>query len=474
MTSILWHIAPYVPIVASSPDATAYSSLELNGRGQKDFELEQNYIILDGTFKPSTEDVNWWTTQIGTNQWVNPNMNPSPYINIMFSSPQTSGFTLLFDTMTGDYIRGFYCDFIYNGTVVETEYFQPNNAIYYCDYSGAAYNEIEIIVLSTLPLRRAKIDGIVFGEVKSFTGDEIKDATVVKDFNLNMETLPYGTATFTVMSDNDISAWFASRQRIDLWHNTDLIGIFYLQDAKRIAEKIWTITAVDGFGVLESMFYEGRDCLSGVSAKTLAADIINGSSLTLDASAVSDFTAHGLLMAQTCRGAFQQLLFRWGICARMEGDTLVLMDEPTASQKTLTADEVYNDAKIQTDAEHSSFTYTVRDYTQDANGYIECAGNKYTLTENFINYSYGIGGADNVATFNGATLVPYSEHLGIRGRMMAYYQRRNHWIGRFVWNGENLCDRLTFPTSWATLTGTINKITLKISGIVAAEVEALE
>ncbi|MBR2587466.1 hypothetical protein IKE71_03815 [Candidatus Saccharibacteria bacterium] len=476
MNKILWHITPPVSMTTASTDATSYSDLNLNGQGKKFISLERNYTLLDGSFEASTEDVPFWSSAIGNGNYiVYPNFNPAPSLTVTFDSPQTQGLTFLFDTATGDYLYSFYVVYYDGATLLESKSYFCTNAIFYADYSGAAYDNIEIIVNNSLPLRRAKIDGIVVGEIKTFTGNDIESETLVKECDLDAESLPYGTATLRVTSSTDISPYFAARQRIDVWHDDVLLGVYFLDTVSRISEKRWQINAVDGIGILQDMDFAGGDYTGvGASAYSIISTLVSGSGLSVVYDNIADATCIGILKTQSRRNALQQVLFRLGASARMEGLDLHLFAAPTSPSGTKSKDKVYMGATIDTDTPKSAVVYNVDDYYQAADGMVVIGNTRYAYSTTTLTSNYVTAGNAAQVTINGTTLVTLVDATAILARAYAFYARRNRWKGRFVWDGEKLGDRLTLPTSWTTLTGNIYKMTLTISGIVAAEVEALE
>lgn len=362
----------------------------------------------------------------------------------------------------------------YQGTTLKSEKsFIPDSSLYFCSNKVTAFDKIVMTFPRTLlPKQWLKINEILFGIVRTFDMDELREASITNEMSLSGLELPESSFTWTLESKNNIDFMFQLKQPVTVKNNGKSIGVYYVDSSRRDSNSKYKITCHDAFGVLSEVQFDGGAYLSGISALTLLQTVV-GDSFGIICTA-EDTTLYGLLKPQTKREAIQQIIFAWGVCASTDADGKIHVFKPTETATTISADVTYTGVSVETNAITTSVKVIGHTYTTTASTTgIEINGTYYKDTKTpytVQNPNVTASDKENVVTVEDATLVSTHNGQAIAQRLYDFYLKRNAYTGRIVWNGEKLGDLLTMQNAWdGTHTGTIERMEFILSNTVAVQ-----
>lgn len=436
--------------------------------------LERNAWRLNGRYRArGSHTLAFWSSTLSGEDCM---FQASPVITIDFDQQYSStGITLFFDTATGDH-----CALVnvkwYQGTSLKADVdFEPDSAEYFCRQTVTSYNRVVVTLKKTsLPYRRAKLDRIMFGVHRSFGMTEIRNASIISDMDLLSAELPVSTSKWTLDSREDVEYMFQFKQPVETWNDDALICVHYINNSKRTAGGLYDVSCHDAFGVLDETPFPGG-VYSGKSAKALLEEILGGDFI-LDCQA-EDTALTGVIQAGTKRGAVQQVLFAWGVCASTFGTEKIRVFSPSSAPTEIGRDRTFPGASVDTAAIVTKVTVTAHTYVQDSNGGVEIGGAKYKDTETVytvVNPNVTAADKQNVVEVTGATLVSTSIGQAVAQRVYDYYARRSTHKAKIVWRGERLGDCVTVPNSWGgTVTGNLTRMEVSLSNTVVSNCETV-
>lgn len=458
----------------SASDKESFSTLDFNNGSPEPYAitLETNRWILDGSAEVFSGSAVYWSSSLSDN---NGDFSTPPVIAVDFSQYITSdGLTLFFDETAEEFAYQVSITWLQDGNTLVSGTYTVDSADYYCPQSVIGYNRLEISIdSSSLPVRRARMDKIMFGKVFVFTGANLRSASVVNECNLISAELP--ASALNVVADIPNELTFQAKQPFEISANGYMLGTYYLTDSSRQSSTVYKIAAQDAIGVLNEQYYGGGAFLSGVSAMSLVQTIVGGAfDIVFDG--VTDTTLYGLLMPMSKRDALQQVLFAWGVACRTDGGSVIRIFAPPAVPTTIGRDRTYLGVSVDQLAAVSEVNVTAHTYTVDANGSIELNGVKYSDTETVYTATrLNLGGKDNIIESSDCTLISTANGAATAQRILDYYSRPTTHKSKILWQGEHLGDCVNQPTPWnTTQDGNIESLTVMISGIIAASVESKE
>lgn len=415
--------------------------------------LEQNRWSLDGSFRIFRE-VAYWSDEIsdeegefGTNPVVT--IRTSSYVDgtgISIVSPQYTELTVKWWHGTSIVAQG-----NYTGRTIVIE-------------QVANYNKVSFTVTKTEPYRRARIDQILLGVIREFDETTSVSASVVNETDLLSSSLPASAFNWELRARN--AYIFQQKQPIQVYGDS-LIGVYYVDSAKRLSQDRYRVTASDAIGVLGSQYFPGGAYLTGVSAHALARAICGDFAVQIDA---PDRTMYGLLLPQTRREALQQLCFAWGVTVSTHGRSGIRIFNIPEEVNQIPANKTYIGTGIEEQPKVTKVTLIAHYYEQDDSGSIEIAGTKYA------DYQYTFTASDpatvgNEVTISEATLADYWSAQETADRILEYYQRRQIVTSRVIYDGYALGDRVRQLSPWGTtVDGNIESLSITLSHLTAAEV----
>jgi hypothetical protein len=315
--------------------------------------LEPDFWLLDGNYKikPSTAvRVGLMTTDMSSDNVIGGgDFDPGPILTITFGSVHstTNGLTLYFSEYTNDW-----CTFItvafYDAAnaLIRTDNYTPTSAEFSTNQAVSDFKKITIKFVVTNGLYRyARLTGIDFDDLVTWSGSEIKAARVVESINPLSVELPMNTMDLTLFSaDGDFSivdpaglyANLQYKEPLDVYENLNgeivYIGRFYLDEWESQSENLAVFKAFDAIGILEGLEFMGGWWTYNLSGQPVIdiEDFLDrvfedvGFTYELDAS-FSSAVLNGYLPITTCREALQQALISLGAYATCARSSTVLI-----------------------------------------------------------------------------------------------------------------------------------------------------
>lgn len=298
----------------------------------------------------------------------------------------------------------------------------------------------------------------------TFTQDKIKDGTMYRSRDLLSASLEVDTLTVTVECDTPTITKFKRNAQLVRYYNDDQDGTFYVQSIKRIAPKLYTITATSKVGLLS-----GGQHMGGIYSGDLAGDVIRdicGDVAVMVKSNISGIKLYGWMPIATPRENLAQVLFATGATVKEDRDgTLRVEGLWDGMSSIISADRIYEDSSVDYDSDVSGVSVTEHQYTEGgeltslfegtaAQGDIitfsephyGLVATGFTIVESGANYakvSAGSGtlqgrpyihntreitrtvnaaAAENVKTVRSATLVSLVNSKAVAERMVNYYK----------------------------------------------------
>lgn len=444
-----------------------FATLELNkwgGSGTKKIYAGQDVAFISAAM--SGADCTFTTT---------------PSLTVEFDNNYTTlGIYLRFATNSTDYAASVTLTWYQGATQLDQKTFSPDGPAYFCENMVTAFNKLVITINSTnLPYRYARLEQILFGVVREFTGREIGSVEILQEVSLISAEISINTLDWKLKSQSGVEFIFQLKQPVEAYSNNNLIGVFYIDDkAKRTAENAYEIPCCDAIGVLD-----GDDFAAAIytdeNAADLMAEIVSGAfELDIDSSFASA-TVTGYIPDCTRREALQQVAFAIGAVVDTSGTGKIrVYPAPSDTPAEIPASRVYFGGSVDQDSIVTAVVVTYHTYTAGSgttgDDVITVDGVKYvhtTGTARVDNPNVTASDKQNVKTVKEATLVNASNAASVAARVYAYYQRRNTVNSRIVVNGEAPGDYVTIPTAWgATMTGNVESMKLKLSNVTAADV----
>lgn len=298
----------------------------------------------------------------------------------------------------------------------------------------------------------------------TFTQDKIKDGTMYRSRDLLSASLEVDTLTVTVECDDSTITKFQRNAQLVRYYNDDQDGTFYVQSIKRIAPKLYTITATSKVGLLS-----GGQHMGGIYTGNLAGDVIKdicGDVAVAVKSNISDIKLYGWLPIATPRENLAQVLFATGATVKEDRDgTLRVEGLWDGMSSIISADRIYEDSSVDYGSDVSSVSVTEHQYAEGgelttlfegtaaqgdvitfSDPHYGLVATGFTIIESGANYakvSAGSGtlqgqpyihntreitrtvnadAAENVKTVRNATLVSLVNSKAVAERMVNYYK----------------------------------------------------
>lgn len=436
--------------------------------------LEHNNWVLDGTFDfLDNSEIAFWSAEVSDDDGE---FSTSPVIKILFDSQYNStGLTLTFDPATGLYCSKINIKWYQGEMKKESADFYPDSTKYVCNQTAKSFDRIEITLLQTnIPNRRAKLSHILLGIERTFDMTEIRTATIKNDLSLISLEIPVSTFNWRLDSHDDVDYMFQLKQPVEVRNDGNLLGVYYIDESTRQSSSIYDLSCYDAFGILDEIPFPGAVYVNK-SAQQLVYDIIDGS---FDVSFnVDDVNLTGAILDTTRRGALQQVLFAWGVCAATDASSGIRIFYPGTIAQAIGANRTYTGATARTTSVVTEVRVTSHAYTQNDDGDVTINGIKYLDTKtvhSVQNPDVTVNDKQNIVEITDATLISSSIGQSCAQRVYDYYARRATNSAKIVWDGEKLGDRVTVPNSWgASNTGNVETMSITLSNVVAASCEVI-
>jgi hypothetical protein len=193
--------------------------------------LEENLWRLDGSFEflPSnyaSEEIGWWSSEMSGADCTFEN---NPVVRFTFPALlSTLGWTLYFDTLSGQYVKKVRVS-AYNasGVMVDTGIYTNDSAVFAVQHYVGDYAAVEFEFMETSePMRRVRLIEVDFGITKNYDRNALGSVSMIYGADILSRSLPTRELVFTF--DN-------SDKQYNLL-NPD--GVYqYLQEGQKIRAK---------------------------------------------------------------------------------------------------------------------------------------------------------------------------------------------------------------------------------------------
>lgn len=459
--------------VVNTAAATSFSVpglLPTGGDSALIASLEHNIWTMNGIREINDgQRVAFWSTEISN---ADGDFASAPVIDITFGAQHTSvGLTLTFDVE--DYCSAVNIKWYQQGSLKANEDFYPNGSVYFCDNRVESYDRVVITLQKThLPNRRAKLNRIQFGVVRTYGMSETRGAHITAEVNPLMTELPVSTFAWTLESKGAEELLFQRRQPVEVRNDGALVGVYYVKESRRTTKKVHEIDCEDVWGALDSANFVGG-VYTNKSAKELLKEVVGDKYPITYGEGVVDTLLTGAIMPGTRRAAAHQVLFAWGVMAATDGVYGIRVFNKPVDTLVMAEDEVYLGARIRQSTVVTGVRVVAHSYAADGNGNIDIAGSKYsdtTTTYEIANPNVTAADAENIVSIENATLVSASNVQSVAQRIYDSYLNRQTCETKIVWSGQKLGDKVRVPDGWGgTVEGNITLMEIKLSNLVAAD-----
>lgn len=290
--------------------------------------LEKNYWKLDGTFRvfpDNPEDTTWglWSKQMSGEGG---SFETPITLTLSFSAYHESiGLTFEFNPHDNSYCNNLNIKWYQGNTLLYDLNFTPDKWNYSCTQTVENYDRIVITFYSmNKPYRYLKVQNIMHGILQEFK-EALKSADIYEETDISGLTLSINTLDFVVYSEDDrfnifnpegVYTLLQKKQQLTVTGTSNdtmmNMGIFYVDEMEAQSDKLLSISAVDGIGIMDGTSFKG-----GIYSNKLVSELIEeimtdaGFGYTLDA-ALSAKTVSGYIPICSHRQALQYVVFAAG------------------------------------------------------------------------------------------------------------------------------------------------------------------
>ena len=235
---------------------------------------EPDFWLLDGSYKfvPTTNiDAGFISAEMSGADGSFPGSIPTIAIGFAEVQSTTGGLTFYFSD-SGDYIDDLRITFLdASAAVIRTDTYNPTGPVFSTNQAVANFQGISIVLHDTgKPYRYARLKVIHFDTLTTFTGTEIKSATLVEQIDPSGLELPFNTLNLSLISsESGFSIIEPSGFYADLKQNEPLelsenigddvvfLGRYYLDSWESTGEHEATFHAMDAIGILDEVKWLG-------------------------------------------------------------------------------------------------------------------------------------------------------------------------------------------------------------------------
>jgi hypothetical protein len=445
------------------------------------FEPDQWLLSGDYKIKPST------TVRIG---YMSSNMSDEngdnstdAYVEVTFGSVHstTNGLTLYFSEYTGDYCTNINVSF-YNSSdvLIRADNYLPTGIVFSTNQAVANFKRIVVsFSVTSRPYRYARLTGIDFDDLITFSGSEIKAASVIEQINPLSVELPMNTLDLTLYSaagDFSIVApagFYANlqyKEPLDVYENLNneivYIGRFYLDRWESQSENLATFSCVDALGIGEIAATNYYTMQEGLWINDPLEDVVGeildstGFSYEIDAS-FAGVGLYGWIPLSTRREALQQIAFTIGAYVTCARSNKILI-----KPFELASDLVSYDYTLTSASKSLASPVTQRPLVTG----VKILTSRYNyLTANKIVFSGQLATGDYIIHFPDGVINEIATQSGGTGVKTSFLYGANHMqftvtsAGTFEFTAQLYYERLTSPATLnngslpaGTLTNIIN------------------
>ena len=448
------------------------------GNGASYVTLEKNRWLLDGSFDfYDGGAVSFWSDALSDDDGA---FSTPPTITIDFDERYTS-LGIYLESGGDAWISALSIAWYQGSTELASEDFTPDGLSYFCEHAVTAYDRVVLTIRKTsLPHRRARLDRIMFGIVRTFLRDELRSGSVkvIQEIDPTSRTLAANALDWTLSSRNEVEYLFQAKQPVYAYDGNVLIGAFYITDSDRLRGKLYDITCTDAIGVLDDDPFPDA-YYSGANAYTLATDICQGFTVEMDA-ALKEKTVKGVISGKTRRGALQQLCFALGSVADTSGtDTIRIYTLASDTPAAIPASRTRIGGTVRTAPIVTAVRLTAHAWStsQSSGQQVTINGVTYYDTQTVItinNPDVTANDKPNVVEVKNATLVSPDIAAALAQHLYDWCTLRDTHSLKFRLSGELPGDYVQTVTPWGnTLTGHYVRGSITLSGFALADAEVI-
>ena len=443
---------------------------------------EWNMWLLNGTRKVyANQPIAFWSTEMSG---ADGTFQTPPTVTIAFDQQYTSlGITLYFAREVGEFCSSVTLKWYKEGELLSSKDYQPDSAVYFCENTVAAYDQLTVELYATsLPYRYARIDGILFGISREFTARNLRSVSVGQEIDLISSALPEDYCDWTLESPEAVDYIFQKKQPVEVYDGSSLVGVYYIESAKRRSATMYDIACVDAIGVLDQSVFPEALYLTETNAKAEIEKILGDSfALEMDA-ALSGAAIKGYIPECTKREALQYIAFALGAVVDTSGTAKIKVWLPdTGEPAEISAKNTFTGSDVETSDLVTKVivtAYTITDARPgEGDDSIQYNGVDYKC----VPAEYAVESPDIVSTdklnemqYKECYLINTDNGQEAAERCYDYHARRQVHSLSFKMNGEHIGDYVTTHTPWeSVIVGNITKMTMNFSNITVADAEVL-
>lgn len=149
----------------------------------------------------------------------------------------------------------------------------------------------------------------------TFTQDLVESGNLYRSRDLLSASLEVDTLNITVECNDPSIVNFRRNAKLTRYFNGVQDGIFYVQSIKRVAPKLYTISATSKIGLLQNGRHMGG-IYAGETAEQIAKDICGTIPVSVKSN-IKDIKLYGWLPIATPRENLSQVLFATGATVKL-------------------------------------------------------------------------------------------------------------------------------------------------------------
>lgn len=275
----------------------------------------------------------------------------------------------------------------------------------------------------------------------------------------------------------DIDFIFQEKQPVYAYNGKTKIGTFYIDESTRVSKNVYNVSCIDALGILDEDPFPAV-VYSNANAKTVLESILGGYFVLELSEELQTEKLTGYIPDCTRREALQQVAFALRAVVDTSGTGNVKvwrLSEETPTE--IPMNRLYVGGEVSQSAIVTEVRVTAHTYSTSGSGSdtIEAGGKKYFHTTAVTvkqNPNITASTKPNVIEVKDATLVNSTNVAAVTQHVFDYYMRRQTHSVQIVMDKELPGDYVDTTTPWDDhITGTITSMTIKLSGIAAAECE---
>ena len=280
---IYYDVSPFAALSAQATTGNNVASFSEPERLFKENQVfrsiqtcENNYTVLDGTHsafgdsEDEPENIALWSRA----QSLHPSRELPGVVelDVRFGGLQSSpGIAFYFDRDNNNYCDWLSVSWYRGGALVSAGDFRPTGPVYSCVRQVEHYDRVRVRFRRlNMPHRYLRVEAVIFGIVRFFSDDSLEGLMISEGADPSGRSVYINSAHFTVNTQDPVPYLFLKRQPIQIKYGGGLVGVYYIDKSKKLADRRYSIEAVDKIGVLDNT----DEFLGGMYYNTPAGTII--------------------------------------------------------------------------------------------------------------------------------------------------------------------------------------------------------